>query len=403
MINWTLHLPVPVEFGAGSLNQLGKYLGDSCKAVLVTGRRAMQAAGVTDRICRNVAEAGGKVCVVNTISPEPNYDEIELAADQARQFGAELVIGCGGGSALDAAKAVAVAATHPGPIMDYVMGGPRQITSATLPVVAISATSGTGSHVGRAAVLSDRARKLKRALISDSLYPRVAICDAEILRTMPPKVTAVAGFDAFAQALEGYLSRADNPMGKVCAQEAMRVIYRALPEAIQRGDDLDLRSQMAWGDTLAGISLATNAIITPHSFSMVLGGRYGITHGCAIASVMAACLEHSRPGAVGTLAHVARLLGCDRPGSDDDLADWTIDAIERFIASMDLGRSVVEYGVPEADFAEIARQVRAGFAMRVEADPVPADVEGLIRILHRSVERWASYGERAAKSNPCEE
>ena len=398
-MNWTMNLPVRVEFGAGALNNLGKHLGGARRVFLVTGRHAMRAAGVTDKILRLVSEAGGQAQAFDEISADPNYDVIESAAEQARRFGAEVVIGCGGGSAMDSAKAVAVAATHPGPIMDYMMGGSRQITVSALPVIAISATSGTGSHVGRVAVLSDRSRKLKRALASDYLYPRTAICDAEVLRSMPPDVTATTGWDAFAQALEGHLSRADNPLGKVCAQEALRLIYCALPEAIRHGDDLDLRSHMAWGDTLAGISLATNAIITPHAFGMVMGGRYGITHGLGIAAVTPACLEHSRSGAAHQLAQVARLLGNTQAGADEDLAGWAIDAIERFIAAIGLGRSVIEYGVPETDFADIAREVRSGFALRVEADPVPADVAGLTRILHRSVERWTSYQERAARSS----
>ena len=289
---------------------------------------------------------------------------------------------------MDAAKAVAVAATHPGPIMDYALNGPRTITAATLPVIAVSGTSGTGSHVGRVSVLSDRSRGIKRALISDFLYPRAAFCDAEILRSMPPDVTAVTGFDAFAQALEGHLSRADNPMGKVCAQEALRIIYRALPAAIRSGDDLELRNRMAWGDTLAGISLATNTVITPHSFSMVLGGRYGITHAAGIASVTPACLENSRPNAVGKLAQVARLLGCAEPLGDEELAGWAIGAIERFIVEIGLGRPVTEYGVPETDFPAIAHEVRTAFGARVDADPVPQDAAGLERILRRSVARW---------------
>jgi alcohol dehydrogenase class IV len=387
-MNWLLRLPVPVEFGAGCLGRLDKHLGGAWRALLVTGRHAMKAAGVTDRICGILAAAGCAAQVYEGISSDPNHDEIEAAADLARQFGAEIVIGCGGGSAMDAAKAVAVAATHPGPIMDYVLNGPRQITAATLPVIAISGTSGTGSHVGRVAVLSDRSRGMKRALISDYLYPCAAFCDAEVLRHMPPEVTAVTGFDAFAQALEGYLSRADNPMGKVCAQEALRVIYRALPEAIRNGDDLELRNRMAWGDTLAGISLATNAIITPHSFSMVLGGRYGITHAAGIASVTPACLENARPNAVARLAQVAGLLGCTEPLSEEALADWAIDAIERFIVAIGLGRPVTDYGVAEADFPAIALETRTAFGLRVDADPVPQDAAGLVRILRRSVARW---------------
>jgi alcohol dehydrogenase class IV len=381
-----------VEFGAGCLGRLDKHLGGARRALLVTGRHAMKAAGVTDRICSILAAAGCAAQVYEGISSDPNYDEIEAAAALARQSGAEIVIGCGGGSALDAAKAVAVAATHPGPVMDYVFNGPRTITAATLPILAISATSGTGSHVGRVAVLSDRSRGLKRSLISDCLYPRAAFCDAEVLCTMPPDVTAVAGFDAFAQALEGYLSRADNPLGKVCAQEALQVIYRTLPEAILHGADLALRHQMAWGDTLAGISLATNSIITPHSFSMILGGRHGITHAAGIASVTPACLENTRPNAVAKLAQVARLLGCAEPWREAALAAWAIDAIERFITAIGLGRPLTAYGVTEADFPAIALETRTAFGLRVDMDPTPQDAAGLERILRRSVARWNELG-----------
>jgi len=352
----------------------------------------MKAAGITGRICDILAAAGCDAKVYDAISSNPNYDEIEAAAETARRFGAEVIIGCGGGSAMDAAKAIAVAVTHPGPIMDYVSGGPRQITAATLPMIAISATSGTGSHVGRVSVLSDRSRGLKRALISDYLYPRAAFCDVEVLRSMPPDVTAVTGFDAFAHALEGFLSGVDNPMGKLCAQEALRIIHRTLPGAISDGGNLELRDRMAWGDTLAGVSLATNSVVTPHSFSMVLGGRYGITHGCGIASVTVACLENSRPNAVGKLAQVARLLGCTEALDDDALANWAIGAIERFIVEIGLGRSVIEYGVPEADFPVIAQEVRTAFGLRVDADPVPQDAAGLERILHRSVAHWKQVG-----------
>ena len=388
MMNWHLHLPVPVESGAGCLERLSSHLNGAQSALLVTGRHAMKAAGTTDRICGILAAAGCAVRVYEGITSDPNYDQVEAAAELARQSGAEVIIGCGGGSSLNAAKAVAVAATHAGPIMEYIVNGPRPVTDATLPIIAITGTSGTGSHIGRVSVLSDRSRSIKRALISDYLYPSAAFCDAEVLRSMPPDVTAVTGFDAFAQALEGYLSQADNPMGKLCAQEALRIVHRALPEAIVNGADLDLRSQMAWGDTLAGISLATNAIITPHSFSMVLGGRYGITHARGIASVMPACLENSRPNAIGKLAQVAHLLGCNEPLSEEELADWAILAIERFIVDIGLGQGLTDYGVTEAEFPAIALETRTVFGGRVDSDPVPQDAAGLERILRRSVERW---------------
>ena len=384
---WTLNLPVPVEFGAGALEKLPAYLSGRRRALVMTGRHAMKKAGVTDRLCAVLGSAGIAHAVFDELSAEPEHTEIEAAGERARTMEADVIVGCGGGSAMDAAKAAAVAATHPGRIMDYIVNGPRRITGATLPIVAVSSTSGTGSHVGRVAVLSDRARRIKRALISDFLYPRVAVCDPEILRTMPREVTASTGFDAFAQALEGFLARSENPLGNLCAEEAMRVIVDALPRVLEQPDDLELRNRMAWGDTLAGISLATNAVVIPHVIGMVLGGRYGISHGRSIATVMGACLRHSRPGAARKLAHVAGLMGC-REGLDDDArADWAIAAIEGFIARIGMEKNVLEYGVPESDFDGIAAEVRANFGARVDSDPVPADAAGLAAILRASVKR----------------
>ena len=381
---WTLRLPVPVEFGAGALAKLPQYATGIRRALVLTGRHAMKSAGVTDRLCAVLGTAGIEYKVFDELSAEPEHTEIEAAGELARAVDAEVIIGCGGGSVMDAAKAVAVAATHLGPIMEYVVNGPRQITGATLPVIAISSTSGTGSHVGRVAVLSDRSKRIKRSLISDHLYPKAAICDSDILRTMPREVTACTGFDAFAQALEGFLSRSENPLGNLCAEEAMRVIYDTLPKALERPDDLELRDKMAWGDTLAGFSLATNAVVIPHALSMVLGGRYGISHGRAIASVTGACLRHSRPGAVRKLAHIAGLLGCRSQGGDEAMADRAIGAIEGFIARLGLRKSVLEYGVSEGEFDSIAAEVRSTFGARVDADPVSTDAAGLAAILMAS-------------------
>jgi alcohol dehydrogenase len=339
---------------------------------------------VTDRLCAVLGAAGIEHKVFEELSAEPEHTEVEAAGAAARALGAGAIIGCGGGSAMDAAKAVAVAAVHPGPIMEYVVNGQRQITGATLPVIAISSTSGTGSHVGRVAVLSNRSKKIKRSLISDHLYPKAAISDSEILRTMPREVTASTGFDAFAQALEGFLSKSENPFGNLCAEEAMRVIFATLPKALERPDDLELRDKMAWGDTLAGFSLATNAVVIPHVLSMVLGGRYGVPHGRAIASVTGACLRHSRPGAVRKLAHIAGLLGCRGQNGDEARADSAIGAIEDFIARIGMKKSVLEYGVPESDFDSIAAEVRSAFGARVDADPVPTDAAGLAAILRAS-------------------
>jgi alcohol dehydrogenase class IV len=382
--SWTLRLPVPVEFGQGSLKRCGEYLTGIRRVLVVTGKRAMKTAGVTDALGGLLTSAGIEYQVFDQVSPDPGYVEVDEAARQAREFQAGAIIGCGGGSALDSAKAIAVAATHPGSSWDYVFRGPRQVTAATLPIIAITTTSGTGSHVGRIAVLSDHQQKVKRPIFSDYLYPRAAICDPEILCHMPQEVTATSGFDAFAQALEGFLSQVENPMGNLGAQEALRIIPAILPRVLERPDDLELRSMMAWADTLQGFSLATNAVLAPHAIAMVLGGRHKISHARAIASVMVPCLRHSRKGAVAKLAYVARLMGCTGSLSDESLADWAIEAIEGLIRQLGLKKSPKDYGVAESEHESIAREVRETYAMRLDVDPAPKTVDDLALILEEA-------------------
>jgi alcohol dehydrogenase class IV len=383
---WTANFKMPVEFGAGCSDQVVTCLNGARRVLVVTGRTAMKEAGVTQRLREALQTAGVESTVCDTLSAEPTYQEITAAAHLARTFHAQLLIGCGGGSAIDGAKAVAVAATHPGAIMDYVVNGPCQITSATLPILAISSTSGTGSHVGRVSVISDRERRIKRALISDCLYPRAAFCDPLVLRTMTPQITATTGFDAFAQALEGYLSRSEHPLGNLCAQQALAIIFSTLPRAIENGKDLDMRTAMAWADTLAGISLATNSIVTPHALSMVLGARYSITHGRAIAAVTVACLHHSRSAAVAKLAQIAQLLGCDQRLSNEAAADWALVAIEDWLGRIGMKRNLRGFGVVETDLGSIAQETRDVFALRLDADPLPPQVADLERILRKSMD-----------------
>jgi alcohol dehydrogenase class IV len=380
---WTLKLPVPVEFGVGSVQKLPDYLQETKRVLLVTGQNAMRAAGVTGRLERLFQDREIECRLFDRVSAEPDFREIEEAARLAREFQAEAIVGCGGGSALDAAKAIAVATTHPGCIMDYILNGPKQVTAAALPVMAVTATSGTGSHVGRVAVLSDGSRGVKRAIISDHIYPRAAVADPEILRHMPPSVTATSGFDAFAQALEGFLSTSENPLGNACAREAMRLIAGVLPKAVEHGEDLQLRAAMAWADTLQGISLATNAVLTPHVIAMVLGGRFRIPHARAIATVMVPCLRHSRPSATAKLAEVARLMGCEE-SSDEALADMAIDAVDRLIAAIGLKKTLREHNVAGREFRSIAEEVRTNFALRLDADPVPKSVDDLVAILEEA-------------------
>lgn len=381
---WTLKLPVTVEFGPGSIEKIPHYLFMYKRALLVTQLYGTAAEVVIDQIINLLRENHIETKIFSEFTAEPSYQEVEKGVVLARDFKAEVVVAYGGGSSMDTAKLIALGVTHSGSILDYRVGGTRPITAATLPIVVIPSTSGTGSHVGRVAVVSEPERKLKRFMASDYLYPRVAFCDAKILCYMPREITATSGFDAFAQALESYLSSSENSMGNLCAQEAIRIIASSLPRVYENGQDLELRAAMAWADTLQAIGMAANAVLTPHAIAMVLGGRYHIPHARAIASVMPACLRHSQKGAIAKLATVARLMGCMETCPPESLAEWAIAAIEKRIEEIGLEKTLVEYGVPPEDYQQIAEEVKKNFAMRLEADPVPKEVPDLVAILRQS-------------------
>ncbi|MDO8301650.1 MAG: iron-containing alcohol dehydrogenase, partial [Sedimentisphaerales bacterium] len=239
---WTMKLPVPVEFGAGCVAKMANYVTGYKKALIVSQLVGTPAETVIDQIGEVLKSAGVESKVFHKFSPESNYTEIEEGGALAKEFGADSIVGFGGGSSMDAAKLIALAASHPEPLLSYRVGGTHEITKATLPILLVTSTSGTGSHIGRVAVVSEQEKGLKRFMASDYLYPKAAFCDPEILRLMPAGLTATSGFDAFAQALEGYLSMAENPMGKFCAQEAMRIIAEVLPKVYKDGNNLELRA-----------------------------------------------------------------------------------------------------------------------------------------------------------------
>lgn len=381
---WTMNLPVPVEFGVGCVEKISSYTTGCNRALIVSQLMGTPAEYIIDQIVEVLSKEDLPSKVFHEFAPESNHDEIEQGAALARDFGADIIVGYGGGSSMDAAKLIALGAAHPEPLLSYRVGGTHTITEATLPTLMVPSTSGTGSHIGRVAVVSENENSIKRFMASDHLYPRAAFCDPAVLKEMPREVTATSGFDAFAQALEGYLSGSENPMGNFCAQEALRIITATLPRVLENGDDLDLRAAMSWADTLGAVSVATNAVLTAHVLGMVLGGRYHLPHGRAVAVVTVAALRHSRPQAISKLANIARLMGCSRELSDEALADWAIDAIEKLIHTVGLDKNLKNYGVPEKDFPKIAEEVKANFSMRLDVDPVKKDVDDLVWILEQS-------------------
>ncbi|MGC9308764.1 MAG: iron-containing alcohol dehydrogenase, partial [Thermoplasmatota archaeon] len=238
---FTQYNPVKVVFGSGTVENIGSLVREhGGAALIVTGQSSMKKTGVLDRVVASLDETGVESMVFDKVEPNPSFPTVDAGAEQAKEC--DLVIGLGGGSAMDAAKAIAIAAANNRPIADFYNG---EEPLRTMPIFAIASTAGTGSEVDRYFVLTNPKTKGKHGWGHPSTYPEAAIVDPAVMATMPPRLTASTGLDAFFHALEAYISLKATPMSDLYAREALRRIIDDLPVAYRHGDDMDARSSMA--------------------------------------------------------------------------------------------------------------------------------------------------------------
>lgn len=352
---FTYYSPTEIIFGRGKLEEtakLAKRFGN--KALLVTGK-GKSSVNAARRVLELLQGAGIETAHYDGVTPNPTTDLVTQGAEIAKELGAEVIIGLGGGSAMDTAKAIAVEASHPGTVWDYNCHteGP---TDKTLPVIAIGTTAGTGSQVTQCAVITRTKDKDKSAVWHRNIFPKIAIVDPELTRSMPKAVTAQTGFDAFCHNFEAYLSINTSPMVERMALEAIAAIVEYLPKALADGNDMEARSSMAWADTLGGLTNANAGVTLPHGLGMQVGGHCPqVTHGQALAAFYPAFTRYTYPAAIEKFAAVGRILS---PGlqaeTEETAAAKCCEEIDRFLKKIGLWIGYKELGVSMEDIREIA-------------------------------------------------
>ncbi|HUT08615.1 MAG TPA: iron-containing alcohol dehydrogenase [Candidatus Latescibacteria bacterium] len=353
------HQPTEIRFGRGRLKEIPSSvarLGGRC--LLVTVPDAPEFGGLFGKVKGLLAAAKIPTAHFSGVIPNPTTAVVTAGARMARDFKADVVLGLGGGSSMDTAKAIAVEATHAGTAWDYLFFREKQPTDKTLPVVAVTTTSGTGSHVTQVAVVTNPAEKNKSALYHALLYPRTSIVDPELMLTVPTGVTAATGFDVFAHAFESFINPGGSPYTDMMALEALTIVSKALPAAVKNGRDLEARERMAWADTLAGLCIANSGVTLPHGIGMAIGGLYPhISHGEALAVVYPAILRYSYRAAPAKFASVGRIMD-KKLGAETErkAARMSCTTIERFIRRIGLDRKLHELHVPEEELAALALQ-----------------------------------------------
>jgi alcohol dehydrogenase class IV len=349
--------PTEIDFGSGRLNGVGAAVsrwGKRC--LLVTVPEFPEFSVLYKRVKDLLKASGVAVAHFDGAIPNPTTEVIAAGARLAKEHRADVVLGLGGGSSMDAAKAIAVEATHPGTAWDYLFFREKQPTAATLPIVTVTTTSGTGSQVTQVAVVTNPAEKNKSALYHPLLYPRTSIVDPELVRTAPPPVTASTGFDVFAHAFESYIHPAGSAYTDLMALEAISLVSRCLPKAVADGNDSEARTSMAWADTLAGLCIANSGVTLPHGIGMVMSGLYPhVAHGRALAAVYPAMLRFTWQAAENKFAAVARILDpALQPLGDREAARQLGEAVDRLLKEIHLRTSLADLGIPEADVRRLA-------------------------------------------------
>ena len=357
-------------FGPGTIKQLPDMLRSfGRRPFIVTGRSPVRLASVLDEL----QSAGLEHCVFQ-VNAEPSIQLIEQGLAELRDHGSDVVAGIGGGSAIDAAKAISALATNAGPITGYleVIGKAQPLSRVPIPYVAVPTTCGTGSEVTRNAVLSSPEHGVKVSLRSLSMLPRVALVDPDLAATLPPAVIASTGMDALTQLIEPFVSIRANPLTDALCREQIPRVWQALPAFHDDPHDGEARADMALGAMCSGLALANAGLGAVHGLAAAIGGQFPIPHGVICAALLPAVTRqnvsalherHPDSTALSRYGEVAQMLSGDHSAPPELVADLTTSLAQN-VGIPRLGA----YGVRSSDVPELVR--RTAKASSTKANPI---------------------------------
>jgi alcohol dehydrogenase class IV len=372
-----------IIFGAGKINELANLMEEDKKRLLFVRGHSSNA---IPRV-REILSARNFKVTEFEVHGEPTVRVVREGVEAAR--GCDMVIGLGGGSVLDAAKAIAALATNPGDLFDYmeVVGKGKPITQEPLPYIAIPTTAGTGAEVTRNAVIEVPEQNVKVSVRSPLMLPRVALVDPELTYNLPPEVTATSGLDALTQLIEPLVSLKANPLTDAICREGIRHAARSLRRAYQNGADTEARQGMSLASLFGGLALANAALGAVHGFAGPLGGMLHAPHGALCARFLPLVMEANIKAfgtrqpehpALARYAEIAQILTGDTEAAAQDGVKWTLKLVNDLKISQ-----LSEYGMTEKDFPEaVEKTMRAN---SFKGNPIALNEGELTEILQRAL------------------
>ncbi|MEW6045334.1 MAG: iron-containing alcohol dehydrogenase [Bacillota bacterium] len=346
-----------ILFGCGLASRLGtELLERGWKRAFVLTDPGVAAAGISDHVVRGLRNAGIDLEVFSEVPAETSAQLCERLAVAAKDFKVDVIVGLGGGSVLDTAKAIATALTNPKPLTSY--KGLGNVERAAFPMVAVPTTAGTGSEASIWIVLFDDEAGVKLGIGSPHVVPVLAICDPELTVTLPPSITASSGLDALAHAVESYTNNAWNPISDALTLKAVELIGEHLRGAVRNGRRLEHRYGMMLGATLAAMGMNDTRLGLGHAIAMFLGYRpWRVPHAVAVAVLLPYVMEFNYLGATRRFARLARALGEPVDGlTERDAARRAVQAVQTLINDVGMNVRLGVFGLTASDLDGIAER-----------------------------------------------
>ncbi len=349
-------MPQAVFYGRNSLTVLGEQASLQGKKALLVSDRVMEQIGNVKR-CQASLDASGVTYVTYLdVNSEPTDVHVAEALEVLKKNQCDLIIAIGGGSCIDAAKAVAVIATNGGYIGDY-MGGKKAVSLDPIPLIAIPTTAGTGSEVTSVTVISNTKDDIKMMIRHPHFIPKVAIVDPILTLSTPPHVTAATGVDALCHAIEAFISRRAQPLTDILALSAIELITQNLRAAFNDGDNLDAREKMALASMQAGAAFPNSSVTLVHGMSRPIGALFHVPHGVSNAMLLPAVIEFTKDSAIDRLAVIGRLIRSDlKELSNEELAELTIVEIKQLCQDLNIP-NMKTWGIDKEKFDRVVSKM----------------------------------------------
>lgn len=381
----SFHVPTNLVFGQGAVKKLHKQRLPGKKALIViSSGKSTRANGYLDTVQDQLTQAGVEYTVFDKILANPVLDNVMDGAACARENGCDFVLGLGGGSSIDAAKAIAMMAPNEGNYWDYVYGGTgggQRMKNKPLPIVAIPTTAGTGTELDAWTVITNEATSEKMSGGNKNTFPVLAIVDPELMLSVPPKFTAYQGFDALFHSTESYINKTNNIMRDMLALKAIECVGQNLATACTDGQNIQAREKVAFGSSLSGMVMSVDNLCSEHSLEHPLSAyHHEIAHGAGLIMISRAYytyfVEHC-PELHDRFIDMAKAMGKTDAKEPMDFVTALVD-LQKACGVEDLKMS--DYGITPEEFPKFVANARSTMGILFKMDRLTLTDEDLVKI-----------------------